>query len=607
MPTPSPESFLHLIHRSRRGRLKVYLGYGPGVGKTYQMLLEGHRLKAQGIDVVVGFVETHGRADTESLTLGLPFVPPREVTYKGVRLRELDLQAILERKPHKPEVALIDELAHTNVPGSPNTKRYQDVLEVLAAGIHVITTLNVQHLESLYDTVERLIGVKVKERLPDWVIADADQIVNVDLTTEDLRKRLEEGRIYSHDRIPAALDNYFRKSNLEQLRELTMREIASVIERKARRTPGEEKVQAPDQIVVCLSSRSPDGPALLRYASRLAGRLNRNWYALYVQTALEDPARLDAATRKQLADALALASQLGAMVFTFKGEDIADTILRFAREYRVGHVVMGRPGELPAWKRLLGRRTSVERLIAQGDRLAVVVVDELGVKEREAEIAAALAVAGPAAPPPPRRPGGEEPRKEGAETERAPSGAPPSLAASQPAAAPQPVLSFPPRQPSDPRRLSEALSPFAIAVFDGPVARRDILRVLVDLVIAGLPQISSEEVMRRLERREQEGSTFLAEGIALPHARMPELREPRVGLGLLRSGLASDTGTGDIEQVFLFLCPDQRPEGCLRLLALAARMFREPQVRGELRRAATAPQALEAIRAWEESQETRME
>jgi two-component system, OmpR family, sensor histidine kinase KdpD len=565
---PSADSFLNLIQRSRRGRLKVYLGYGPGVGKTYQMLLEGHRLKAQGVDVVAGIVETHGRADTESLCLGLPEIPPRQIDYRGVVLRELDLEAVLKRKP---EVVLIDELAHTNVPGSPNAKRYQDVLEVLAAGIHVVTTLNVQHLESLYDTVERLIGVRVKERLPDWVLADADQLVNVDLAPEDLRRRLEEGRVYTTERVPTALDNFFRKSNLEQLRELTLREIASIIERRARRTPGEEGVQAPDQIVVCLSSRSPDAPALLRYASRLAGKLNRSWYALYVQTSSEDPARLDAATRKRLSETLALAHQLGAMVITFKGEDVADTILRFAREYRVGHVVVGRPGELPRWQRLLGRRTPIEKLIAGGDHLAIVVVDETGVSEAAAPAAGARKPA--AEPAPPRAVGGWS------------------------------VLGS---TTSGRVRVSDLLKPEAIAFFDQPVAKRDLLRLLVDLLGGRQEHMVSEDVVRLLERREQEASTFLSEGIALPHVRIPDLAMPRMALGLLRAGL-SDAGSGKIEQVFLILCPDRRPEGCLQLLAVAARMYRQADLRAELRRASTAAQVLAAIRAWEDAQETRIE
>jgi two-component system sensor histidine kinase KdpD len=608
---PSAESFLNLIHRSRRGRLKVYLGYGPGVGKTYQMLLEGHRLKAQGVDVVAGIVETHGRADTESLCLGLPEIPPRTIDYRGVVLRELDLEALLKRKP---EVALIDELAHTNVPGSPNTKRYQDVLEVLAAGIHVVTTLNVQHLESLYDTVERLIGVRVKERLPDWVLADADQLVNVDLAPEDLRRRLEEGRVYVTERVPAALDNFFRKSNLEQLRELTLREIASIIERRARRTPGEEGLQAPDQIVVCLSSRSPDAPALLRYASRLAGKLNRSWYALYVQTSNEDPARLDAATRRRLSDTLALAHQLGAMVFTFKGEDIADTILRFAREYRVGHVVVGRPGELPLWQRLLGRRTPVDQLIAGADHLAVVVVDETGVSESGTTSEAAphpgsgaRAEARPAA----SRPAEDEAATGLDEAAAASAPAPLSSGSRDAAGAPArrggvagwPVLGS---SASGRVRVSDLLAPGAIAFLEEPIAKRELLRLLIDLLGGRQERMASEDILRLLERREQEASTFLSEGIALPHVRIPELPVPRMSLGLLRSGL-TDAGSGNIEQVFLFLCPDRRPEGCLQLLATAARMYRQTDLRAELRRAVTSQQVLAAVRAWEDAQETRRE
>jgi two-component system sensor histidine kinase KdpD len=595
---PSAESFLNLIHRSRRGRLKVYLGYGPGVGKTYQMLLEGHRLKAQGVDVVVGIVETHGRVDTASLCLGLPEVPPRTIDYRGVVLRELDLEAVLERKP---EVVLIDELAHTNVPGSPNTKRYQDVLEVLAAGIHVVTTLNVQHLESLYDTVERLIGVRVKERLPDWVLADADQLVNVDLSPEDLRRRLEEGRVYSTERVPAALDNFFRKSNLEQLRELTLREIASIIEHRARRTPGEEGLQAPDQIVVCLSSRSPDSPALLRYASRLAGKLNRSWYALYVQTSSEDPARLDAATRRRLSDTLSLAHQLGAMVFTFKGEDIADTILRFAHEYRVGHVVVGRPGELPRWQRLLGRRTPVERLIAGGDHLAIVVVDETGVSETGTAAAAVPGEAGAAGAA-----GRPTLVKTGAAL--APAAAEEPGEAAGPAARRGVVAGWSVlgSTASGRVRISDLLAPGAIAFFEEPIAKRELLRLLVDLLGGRQERMASEDILRLLERREQEASTFLSEGIALPHVRIPDLALPRLALGLLRSGL-SDAGSGSIEQAFLFLCPDRRPEGCLQLLATAARMFRQADLRAELRRATTSQQVLAAIRAWEDAQETRME
>lgn len=365
-------SFLQLIRRSQRGKLKIYLGYGPGVGKTWQMLLEGHRMKQEGIDVAVGLVESHGRVDTAKLVEGLEVIPRKQVQYRGILLEEMDLQAILARRA---EVVLVDELAHTNVPGSENGKRYEDVQELMAAGIHVITTLNIQHLESLYDTVEDLVGVKVHERLPDSVLAEADEIVNVDLAPEDLQQRLREGKIYPQERVRLAIENFFKRTNLDELRELSFRELASQIDLKRRSAPEDEHRTAPDQVMVCLSSRGPNSAALLRYGSRLAGRLNRNWYAVYVQTPDEAPTAIDATTQRHLSETLTLANVLGAIVFTYKGEDIVDTILHFAKEYRVGHIVIGRPGPLTFWKQLLGQKTVVEKLILKAHGLTIVIVD----------------------------------------------------------------------------------------------------------------------------------------------------------------------------------------------------------------------------------------
>jgi two-component system sensor histidine kinase KdpD len=365
-------SFLRLIRRAQRGKLKVYLGYGAGVGKTWQMLQEGHRLQKEGVDVVAGLVETHGREETAQLIAGLELVPRRQVQYRGIIIEEMDLEAVLARRS---EVALVDELAHTNVPGSKNPKRYQDVEDLLAAGIHVISTLNVQHLESLYDIVEAQIGVKVHERIPDSVLAEADEIVNVDLAPEDLQQRLREGKIYPHERISTALANFFKLLNLDQLRELTLRELASQIDLKRRQEPEEEHGIVPDQVMVCLSSGGPNAAALLRYGSRLAGRLNTNWYAVYVQTPREEPTAIDAATQRQLSETLTLAKQLGAQVFPYKGEDVVETILHFAREYRVGHIVIGKPGPLPFFKGWLGRKTIVEQLILKARGVTIVVVD----------------------------------------------------------------------------------------------------------------------------------------------------------------------------------------------------------------------------------------
>jgi two-component system sensor histidine kinase KdpD len=365
-------SFLRLIRRAQRGKLKIYLGYGPGVGKTWQMLLEGHRIKQEGIDVVVGLVETHGRLETAGLVEGLEVVPRRRIQYHGITIDEMDLDAVLARQP---KVALVDELAHTNAPGGKNLKRYQDVQILLDAGIHVISTLNIQHLESLYDTVENLVGVKVHERLPDSVLFDADEIVNVDLAPEDLQQRLREGKVYPKERVSTALEHFFQRTKLDELRELTLRELASQIDIKRRSVPKEDQHAVPDQVMVCLSSRGPNSAMLLRYGSRIAGRLNRDWYAVYIQTPKEAPTVIDATTQRYLLDTLTLANALGAMVFTYKGEDIADTILHFAREYRVGHIVIGRPSPLPFWKNWLGRKTIVERLILKAKGLTIVVVD----------------------------------------------------------------------------------------------------------------------------------------------------------------------------------------------------------------------------------------
>ena len=232
--------------------------------------------------------------------------------------------------------------------------------------------------------METQIGVKVHERIPDAVIAEADELVNVDLAPEDLLKRLREGKIYPQERISTALENFFKRTNLDQLRELTLRELASQIDLKRRREPEEEHGIAPDQVMVCLSSRGPNTAALLRYGSRLAGRLNTNWYAVYVQTPREEPTTIDAATQRQVADTLTLAKQLGAQVFPYKGEDVVETILHFAREYRVGHIVIGKPGPLPAWKRWLGRKTRAEQLILRARGVTIVVVDTALKPENEA-------------------------------------------------------------------------------------------------------------------------------------------------------------------------------------------------------------------------------
>jgi two-component system, OmpR family, sensor histidine kinase KdpD len=369
---PRPELFLDLIRRQQRGRLKIYLGFAAGVGKTFDMLQEGNRLLRQGIDVVSGFVETHGRAETIAQIGGLEQVPRRRIEYRGIVLEEMDVDAVLRRQP---TIALIDELAHTNAPGSRNAKRYQDVEEILRAGISVITTLNIQHLESLHDIVQRATGVRVKERLPDYVVTMADQIVNVDLSAEDLRERLQAGKIYPAERIQTAMENFFQPERLTQLRELAMEEIAFRLDRSRRE--GEERsgerASASERVMVCLSSRSPHAPALLRKAARIADRLGAPWYAVYVQTPREAPDHIDAATQREIGNNLDLARHLGGTSFQFKGPDLVSTIAAFVEEYGITHIILGR-SRRPWYRRWVGPSV-LDCLLQTVSGVDVVVVD----------------------------------------------------------------------------------------------------------------------------------------------------------------------------------------------------------------------------------------
>jgi two-component system sensor histidine kinase KdpD len=355
---PTPERFLALIRQQERGRLKIYLGFAAGVGKTYEMLQEAHRLKRQGIDVVVGVVETHNRAETAAVLAGLEQLPRRRIEYRGVVLEEMDFDALLARKP---SVALVDELAHTNAPGSRNAKRYQDVEELLRSGINVISTLNVQHLESLYDIVEKATGVKVKERIPDYVLGMADQLVNVDVSAEDLRERLQAGKVYPRERIDAALEHFFTQANLTRLREMTLQEIAHRLDVRRNDENGGEKRGGLERVMVCLSSRSPNADGLLRKGARLADRLNASWYAVYIQTPQEEVDRIDAATQRHITNTLTLTYHLGGTPMTFKGSDVVSTVAAFAAEYAITHIVIGRTRQ-PWYRRWFGQ-SLLDRLL----------------------------------------------------------------------------------------------------------------------------------------------------------------------------------------------------------------------------------------------------
>jgi two-component system sensor histidine kinase KdpD len=342
-PRPSADDFLSIIRRQQVGKLKIYLGPCPGVGKTFSMLTEGRRLKQRGVDVVIGYVEPHDRPETTAQIGDLEIVPPRLTSYHGIALKEMDVAAVIARKP---TVALVDELAHTNAPDSKNRKRYEDVEDLLRAGISVISTVNIQHLESLYNFVEESTGVRVKERVPDEILTKADQIVNIDLPAEDLQERLEAGKIYPRERIEAALANFFTEKNLTRLREMTLTETANFLDRRQRDgTESERNVSSLGQVMVAIASQGPDPGRLLRKTARLASQLNAQWYAVYVRTPTESAVRIDAEAQRRVNDTLATAQQMGGLVFSMKGEDVAQALISFAREYGITHVVLGRPGQ----------------------------------------------------------------------------------------------------------------------------------------------------------------------------------------------------------------------------------------------------------------------
>jgi len=336
----SPEDFLNLIKREERGNLKVYIGSAAGVGKTYRMLLEGKYLKERGVDVVIGYMEPHERPETIAQAKGLEVIPPKIVEYHNLKLREVDVPGVVARHP---TIALVDELAHTNAPGSKNKKRYEDVEELLDAGINVITTLNIQHIESLYNVVEKATGVKVAERIPDAVVARADLIVNVDIEADDLIERLRAGKIYKLDRVDAALNNFFTVQNLTRLRELSLSETANLLDKRQReKFDITEKPSALNKVMVRFRGGEPNAEAILRSASRLAAQLNAQWYAVHVLTAAEESRAL-APHHDELAAIMKLAESMGAETITLKDDDVARALIQFVRANGITFIVQGHP------------------------------------------------------------------------------------------------------------------------------------------------------------------------------------------------------------------------------------------------------------------------
>ena len=337
---PTAGSLLAKLKEGERASLRVYIGAAPGVGKTYQMLEDAHQLKRQGVDIVIAVVETHNRVDTATMIGNLERVPLRRIEYRGVVLEEMDVEAVIARRP---AVAIVDELAHTNVPGSRNRKRYEDVFELLNAGISVITAFNVQHLESLNDVVARTTGVQVRETVPDYVLQRADEVVNVDVSVDTLRTRLRQGKIYGIEKIEQSLNNFFRKGNLSALRELALRQVAQDQATKAhdyREREGLEQAVIPEKVMVCMASRG-SAKKLLRVGSRIAGRLASDWYAVYVETPREEPGRIKPEDYAALQENISFAENLGAKIVKLKSSRVADALIDYAGREGITHVIFG--------------------------------------------------------------------------------------------------------------------------------------------------------------------------------------------------------------------------------------------------------------------------
>src|SRR5579871_4300463 len=362
---------IQLERQSEPAKLRVYIGAAPGVGKTYHMLNDAHLKRKQGVDIVIGLVEAHGRKETLDQIRDLEVIPQKVIAYRGVNLQEMDVDAVLKRHPN---TVIVDELAHTNVPGSKNRKRYEDVLELLDAGINVMTAVNIQHLETLNDAVNRSADTVIRETVPDSFLKRADEVVNVDVTVNELRNRLRQGKIYAAEKVEQSLANFFRIGNLNLLRELALRTTAEQVssrESAYRRTQGLEQAQTPEKVMVCLSTR-PGTERLLRVGARMAGRLNSNWYAVYVTRPEDDKGHGDPEAWHRLEEYQRMARDLGAQVVNLVDKNVSDALIRFAQQEAISHVVFGQPAR-SRWDILL-RGSVLNRFLSEVRDVTVQVV-----------------------------------------------------------------------------------------------------------------------------------------------------------------------------------------------------------------------------------------
>ena len=343
------QHFLNLIKSSRRGKFKIYIGMSAGVGKTFRMLQEAHAMLRSGINVKIGYIETHDRPETQALLEGLPVVPRREVFYKGKKLEELDLNALLILRP---EWAIVDELAHTNVPGSKNEKRWQDVVELLEAGINVITAVNIQHIESINEDVRLITGIEVRERVPDSLLQMADEVVNIDLTADELITRLKEGKIYDKSKVETALRNFFQAEKILQLRELALREVATQVERKVETEVTRPQQLRPERFLACISSSHETARKIIRKTARLANYYHSQWYVLYVQVPRESTDKIPLDLQRHLINNFQLATEMGAEVIQIGSPNVPEAIMRVAAEKEVTTICIGKP-HLSLWQIIL--------------------------------------------------------------------------------------------------------------------------------------------------------------------------------------------------------------------------------------------------------------
>ncbi len=349
----SVQHFLSLIRKAKNGKFKIYIGMSAGVGKTYRMLQESHKLLANGVNLKIGYIETHDRAETRSLLDGLPIVPRKKIFYKGKELEEMDLQAILDERP---EVVVIDELAHTNVEGSKNEKRWQDVLDILGAGINVISAVNIQHIESLNADIERITGIVVTERIPDHIIQRADEVVNIDLTADELIIRLREGKIYPSSKIETSLRNFFQPEKILQLRELALKEVASQVERKVDTEVTVDSRLRHERFLACISSNSENAKKIIRKTARLASYYNSKWFVLYVQIPSERSDRINLAVQRHLINNFKMATEMGAEVIQVRSSQIPASIAKVAGERGITTVCIGKP-HVRLWQLILKTNT----------------------------------------------------------------------------------------------------------------------------------------------------------------------------------------------------------------------------------------------------------